>query len=202
MKYKIEIYGWSMESMGFTLTDKQLEEIETIIKDNSVDELWEVRFDLDDVLDVWEPDLFHINNPFDNGTMYCTVMDEKNNKVIEFNNDDMGDVYENVEDLDNLYPYEGYIVHTTSLDGDVKNTMLIMDENKGGIYEMCFESDEVPKPSDFSIMGGSIDTPDGEIDFVSRVFFKNKVLEVYDMLDCTGKSSTMEIYTKEGRIIN
>ena len=79
--------------------------------------------------------------------------------------------------------------------------MFIADENKGGIYEMSFESDNKPKPEDFSVMGGGIDTPEGEWDFISRFFFKDKLLEIDDWLDNSGKSTTMEIYTQDGRVI-
>jgi len=51
-------------------------------------------------------------------------------------------------------------------------------------------------------MGGSIDTPDGEWDFVSRIFFKDQLLEIHEWMDNMGKAATVEIYTQDGRIIN
>ena len=66
---------------------------------------------------------------------------------------------------------------------------------------ILFDSDKEPKPEDFSVMGGGIDTPEGEWDFISRFFFKDKLLEIDDWLDNSGKSTTMEIYTQDGRVI-
>jgi len=43
--------------------------------------------------------------------------------------------------------------------------------------------------------------PEGEWDFISRFFFKDKLLEIDDWLDNSGKSTTMEIYTQDGRVI-
>ena len=47
MKYKLEVYGWSMESMAHSLNDQQLEDIEILMKDNNYKELWETRFELE-----------------------------------------------------------------------------------------------------------------------------------------------------------
>jgi len=80
--------------------------------------------------------------------------------------------------------------------------MLVVDENKGGFCEMLFESDEELKPEDFSVMGGGIDTPLGELDFISRIFFKDTLLEIDDWLDNRGKAATLEIYAEDGRIIH
>jgi len=51
-------------------------------------------------------------------------------------------------------------------------------------------------------MGGTIETPEGDWDFISRVFFKDQELEAEDYLDNRGKAATVEIYTKDGDIIN
>jgi hypothetical protein len=85
---------------------------------------------------------------------------------------------------------------------DTDNVLLIVDENKGGLFECSFESDETPKASDFSLMGGTIETPEGDWDFISRVFFKDQELEADDYLDNRGKAATVEIYTSDDDIIN
>ena len=42
-KYKLEMYGWEVESTGHSITDEQVKSIEDLIKTKGVDELWEVR---------------------------------------------------------------------------------------------------------------------------------------------------------------
>lgn len=68
MKYKLEVYGWSMESIGHSLNDEQLEKVDILMRDNNSDELWEVRHLLEDeiISDIWDPDMFHKHhlNPF------------------------------------------------------------------------------------------------------------------------------------------
>ena len=203
MKYKLEVYGWSMEAMGHSLNDNQLEEVDILMKDNGCEELWQIRSELEDVVeDMWGPDLFHMNAPFYNGSMFFRVIDENEKVILEFDEKDLGDVYQNVEGVDDLYPYESYFASPHYRNDGVKHVMLVMDENKGGIYELLFESNEKPKSEDFSVMGGCIDTPEGEWDFVSRIFFKDNLLEINDWLDNSGKSATLEIYTEDSRIIN
>lgn len=202
MKYKLEVYGWSVESTAHSLNDKQLENIEILMKDNEYKELWESKSEMEDIVgDIWSPDLFHMNAPLDNGGLFFKVKDEDDNLVLEFEEGDLGDHYENVGDVDTLFDYESYYASPDYRNDNIKHIMFIAEENKGGIYEMLLNSDKEPTPEDFSIMGGGIDTPEGEWDFISRIFFKDKVLDINDWLDSSGKSCTMEIYTQDGRVI-
>ena len=43
MKYKLEIYGWSVEAMGHSLNDSQVRAILDLMENNGYAELWEVR---------------------------------------------------------------------------------------------------------------------------------------------------------------
>jgi len=81
----------------------------------------------------------------------------------------------------------------------VDNILATFDEGKGGIAGFeTFESDTVPKPIDFCYQKGDIATPDGDWEFVSKMYFKAKELEVDEYLDYSGK----EIYRKDGTIIS
>lgn len=204
-KYKVEFYGWEMEAQGYSLDDMQVERVRDLMEENGVDELWEVRSEMEDIdIDVWdEGDLFHISKPFYNDTFCGKVFDEDGNEVLEINYKDFGDLYDHVgddDDIEELYPFENYIALPEFLD-DTDNVLLVVDEYKGGLFECSFESDNMPKASDFSLMGGVIETPEGEWDFISRVFFKDKELLVDNYLDNSGKSSTLEIYTSDDDII-
>jgi len=206
MKYRVEFYGWEMDAQRYSLDDMQVEQVRDLMEENGVDELWEVRSELEDIgIDVWdEGDLFHISKPFYNDTFWGKVFDEDGNEVLEIDYKDLGDMYDHIgddDDIEELYPYENYIALPEFLD-DTDNVLLIVDENKGGLFECSFESDETPKSSDFSLMGGTIETPEGDWDFISRVFFKDKELEPEDWLGNRGKAATVEIYTSDDDIIN
>lgn len=202
MKYTVKFYGWQMDAKGFSLNDMQVQQVKDLMKENDVGELWEIRGEMEDVgINLWdEGDLFNILKPFYNDTFWGQVKDENENVVLEIDYKDLGDIYDHLGDDDEQYPYESYMAIPKFLD-NTDNVLLIVDENKGGLFESSFDSDTVPTSSDFYLMGGSIESPDGDWDFISRVFFKDQELEPVDYLDNSGKSSTVEIYRKNGETI-
>jgi hypothetical protein len=189
-----------LEAIGKTLTDEQVKKIEDLMKKAGYEELWEVRHDLDDLLDIdiWDGDLFHVSKAFDNGTMYFTVEDDMEKEVLAFDIDETGDLDEDYYDKNEYVNYD-----TFPKDKKLKprNTYLSVDENKGGLYYMEFESDEVPSSKDFTFTTGCIETPNGDWDFIDKIFYKGKELEIVDWLDNSGKSSTLEIFTHDDRIL-
>ena len=197
-KYKLNCYGWSLEAIGKSLTDEQVKKIEDLMKKAGYEELWEIRHDLDELLDIdiWDGDLFHVSKAFDNGTMYFTVEDDMEKQVLSFDIDQTGELDENYYEENDYVGYDSFPNET-----EPRNVYLSVDENKGGLYYMEFDSEEIPKPEDFTYTTGSIETPNGDWDFIDKIFYKGEELEVVDWLDNSGKSSTLEIFTHDDRII-
>ena len=206
-KYKLEMYGWEVEATGHSLTDEQVKQIQDLMETNGYSELWESRNDLEEegiIDDLYNPDLFHVSRGLDNSGLWFSLKDDKDNEVLRFEPSDMEDIYEMLGDSADDIPYEGYLaIPGEGKNENIDNILVVFDENKGGIceYEM-FESDEVPTAKDFCVQHGDIATPDGDWDFISKVFYKGKDLEVYDHLDNRGKAATVEIYRKDGSTIN
>ena len=197
-KYKLNCYGWSLEAIGKSLTDEQVKKIEDLMKKAGYEELWEVRYDLEELLDIdiWDGELFHVSKAFDNGTMYFTVEDDMEKQVLSFDIDQTGELDENYYEENDYNGYDSF-----PNEDEPRNVYLSVDENKGGLYYMEFESEEIPNPKDFTYTTGSIETPNGDWDFIDKIFYKGEELEVVDWLDNSGKSSTLEIFTHEDRII-
>ncbi len=205
-KYKLEIYGWSIESTGHSITDEQINKIQDLIKLKECDELWEVRFDIEDegiIQDLYNPDLWHISKALDNDRICFIITDENDEKILTFNNQDINDFYEVLGDTADDIPYEGYLSIPGEGDkSNVNNILITVDVNKGGVCEFeLFESDTLPTAKDFCYQSGNIETPDYDWDFVSKVFFKGIELNVKEHLDSNGKSSTVEIYRKQNSTI-
>ncbi len=196
--YKLNCYGWSLEAIGKSLTDEQVKKIEDLMKKAGYEELWEVRYDLEELLDIdiWDGELFHVSKAFDNGTMYFTVEDDMEKQVLSFDIDQTGELDENYYEENDYVGYDSFPNET-----EPRNVYLSVDENKGGLYYMEFDSEEIPKPEDFTYTTGSIETPNGDWDFIDKIFYKGEELEVVDWLDNSGKSSTLEIFTHDDRII-
>ena len=202
-KYKLELYGWEVEAVGHSLTDKQVKDIKSLMKKEEVEELWEVRHEIEenDILhDWWSPDLFHETSPLDNSALYCYLNDEDGKEIAKWQFHDMVHAWEVLgddkgDDLNSTYcAIPEYIK-------DVDNVLCSFDENKGGLQEYEFESDTIPTPKDFYYSNGCIETPDGDWDIIDKLFFKDKELDVTDYGDNTGKASTVEIYMKDDKFI-
>jgi hypothetical protein len=197
-KYKLNSYGWSMEAIGKSLTNEEVLKTEELIKEKGSEFIWEVRFDIDDLfeMDIWDGDLFHISKAFDNNTAYFVIEDEEGKEVLNFEIKDFAELDEGYYDNNEFLEYDAF----GNLEEN-KNVYVSIDENKGGMFLMEFESEEIPTEKDFTYTTGSIVTPEGDWDFIDKIFFKGQELEIVDYLDNSGKASTVKIYTHDDRII-
>jgi len=197
-KYKLNSYGWSMEAIGKSLTNEEVLKTEELIKEKGSEFIWEVRFDIDDLfeMDIWDGDLFHISKAFDNNTAYFVIEDEEGKEVLNFEIKDFAELDEGYYDNNEFLEYDAF----GNLEEN-KNVYISIDENKGGMFLMEFESEEIPTEKDFTYTTGSIVTPEGDWDFIDKIFFKGQELEIVDYLDNSGKASTVKIYTHDDRII-
>jgi hypothetical protein len=206
-EYRLEVYGYEIYASAHSLTYEKVQRIQKLMKDKGYDELIECRWDLEetDILDDLAcGDLFNVSKALNNGHIHFSVIDETDgNTVIEFEISELGDYYEllgNDDFIEKNYPNQEYSANPKNLEG-IDNILLIVEKNKGGIVDFLFESDEVPTANNFCVLGGEIETPDGDLDFISKYFYKGLPLEVNENLDNNTKSTTIEIYTKDGGII-
>ena len=192
-KYKLRLHGWELNASAHSLTNEQVEDLKEYQEENGNDDLSEIAWEIETVVEEYEPfntNMWVIDVPMDNDKLTFILEDEEGEEVTTFKLDDMTDHYEIDEDYDsdsrNGYPEEG---------GD-ENILLFLEENKGIVYGFNLESEEVPTAKDFSYIRGSIDTPDGEWDFVDKVFFKGTELEVdFDFQETRGKALTVQLWT-------
>ena len=200
-KYKLALWGWEVEAVGHSLTDKQVDGIQSLMKEKEYDELWEARWDIEEneelgLNDWWSPDLFHETSPLDNSALTGHLTDENDKTVLEFQFHDIPPAWEVIgeEAADKLS--ETYCAMPEYIEG-VDNVLCSFDENKGGLQEYEFESDTIPTPKDFYYSNGCIETPDGDWDIIDKLFFKGVELDIDDWGDNMGKASTVEIYRKD-----
>ena len=192
-KYKLRLHGWELNASAHSLTNEQVEDLKEYQEENGNEDLSEIAWEIETVVEEYEPfntNMWVIDVPMDNDKLTFILEGEDGEEVTTFKLDDMTDHYEIDEDYDsdsrNGYPEEG---------GD-ENILLFLEENKGIVYGFNLESEEVPTAKDFSYVRGSIDTPDGEWDFVDKVFFKGTELEVdFDFQETRGKALTVQLWT-------
>lgn len=192
-KYKLRVHGWELNASGHSLTNDQVDDLKDYQEENGHDELSEMAWEIETVVDGYEPfstNMWVIDVPMDNDRLSFILEDENEQEVTTFKLDDMTDHYEIDEDYDGKN-YNGY-----PEEGGEENILLFLEENKGVVYGFNLESEEVPTAKDFSYVRGSIETPDGDWDFVDKVFFKGTELEIdYDFQDTIGKALTVQLWT-------
>ena len=204
-KYRLELYGWEVEAVGHSLTDKQVEGIQSLMKEKEYGELWEARWDIEEneelgLNDWWSPDLFHETSPLDNSALYCYLYEDD----VEIAKWQFHDIPSSWEVLGDDKADELNSIHCAMpeyIEG-VDNVLCSFDENKGCLQEYEFESDTIPTPKDFYYTNGCIETNDGDWDIIDKLFFKGVELDISDWGDNMGKASTVEIYRKDGDNIN
>jgi hypothetical protein len=190
MKYKLNCYGWEAEFIVKSLTDEQVSKIENLMLERGTDDLADVSYDLLEEVDIdlMEDTLFHQCKPLDNNLMNFELEDETGKVILKFRIKDTSDIYDMVED------FEDPISFVAIPDLSNKNLYISVEENKGGLYYMEFESDEVPTAKDFACTHCSLDTQDGDWDYIDAIYFKGNPLEVSDYLDNITKGLTVELH--------
>ena len=192
-KYQLRVHGWELNASAQSLTDQEVENLKEYQEENDHDDLSEIAWEIESVIEGYEPfstNMWVIDVPMDNDRLSFILEDEAGEEITTFKLEDMTDHYEIVEDYDGKV-YNGF----PDEDGE-KNILLFLEENKGVVYGFNLESEEVPTPKDFSYIRGSIETPDGDWDFVDKVFFKGTELEIdFDFQDTRGKALTVQLLT-------
>ena len=190
-KYKVELYGWELEANCFSLNERQTTIMDEYIEENGGDCLSKMGFDIEEMLDIdmFDSDVFNISKPFYYDNMTFIVFDENDEEVIQFNTSEIS-FLEDI--LGNDYVDTECIIAMPDI--LKKNLLLITHESKGGIYYFYVESNETPKPEDFSVMGNVIETPDGEYDIVEDVYYKGNKIEIEEWLGGDGKGFSIDYY--------
>ena len=193
--YKLKISGWELNGSAHSLTNEEKDALIEYQDLMGIDDLSEIGFDLEDVIDGYYPfdtNMWTISKPLDiSERTYFDVVDAEGNTVLEFKIDDI----ENIEDVDIVHepdtPLRGF-----GLKGEEENILLFLEENKGLVCDFEFYSDELPKVSDFAYEPNVIETPDGDWDFVNKVFFRGDELNMeFNDQFVNGKALTVELWT-------
>ena len=185
-KYIVRFYGWEEEMQGYNLSQEQTDKLEEAVSSGEYESLDSIGMDIEEILgvDFFEGDAFSMSraNYLPDNT-YIFVYDENENELFSFDLNDMSDI----EDHNEEYDYEDVTqIEFVPEKGGVENVLFASSSNKGGLYEFHIESDEVPKPEDFSIVTGMIEMIDLYYEFIENVYFKGEKLEIEEWLDNRG----------------
>jgi hypothetical protein len=182
MNYTLNVYGWSAEFIGKTITKEQTKQIEDLMVESETEDVTDVRYDVEEVIvmDIYDGDLLSINKPFKNENLFFELLNENGQMILTFN----------IEDIENVYGDNSYGAFPT----EENDVWFSVDEYKGGICSYEFESEEVPTIQDFKYTLSDVETPDDYWEIIDEIMFKGGILECNEPLDNNGKYSKVEIY--------
>lgn len=192
-KYIVRFFGWEEEMQGFNLSQEQTDKLEEAVSSGKYESIDSMGMDIEELIDVdfFEGDAFSMSraNYLPDNT-YILVYDEDENELFSFGLNEMGNIEDHTEDFD----YEGVtqLEFIPEKDG-VENVLFVSASNKGGLYEFHIESEDVPKPGDFSIVTGVIEMVDVYYEFIEHVYFKGEKLEIEEWLDNRGKGIDLRL---------
>jgi hypothetical protein len=202
VKYSLLVNGTGFDGSAHVLTSEEVQKIRDFQVEAGYDSLGELYSDLPELLDGYD---HYDTNYWVRSTAMATprlhfvlvdedekiVWDVKPEELSGVNDETIGfkfpeDAEDHIKEID-AYPHEGK-----------ENILLVYEETKGTMIDFVVESDEVPKPIDFSFTIQSLETPEYELELVDKVFFKGNQLEpVYEQENYSGKGLTIEIFTMD-----
>jgi hypothetical protein len=194
-KYKVLVSGWENHFRTFGLDKSDINTIKDILDKNQTDDIVSVYDEIETMLGLSGMELMDISRPnYNLENIWFEVKDSLNNRVLEFAGTEMThqeEVYGEDEDLSESFDIQ--------VDDEFENVMLVVDEYKGGLFELQIQSDTIPVPSDFSFIGGSVVMPDFDLDFISKILFKGEICIPQYTLDNDHKGTS--IYMVNGDIM-
>ena len=211
MKYKLFCYGESIESTCHSLSNKKFKQLFNLMKTENLDDLDEVRFDSDIFdklsIDIYNPDLFHIVAPLNNSSLSFILKDNKGEEVLKFKIQDIkrfNDLEnfnliseENFSSLEDKYSKGLEIFHDKIIPEIDDQVLLTYDQDSGGIYQLGFDSDSIPKVEDFIWMEDYFSDQENDYSYISCILFKGKEMKLIDLLDSKGASPNTKILTRQ-----
>lgn len=180
-KYKLLVNGIIFDGSAHKLTDVEVQKLVKHKTDNSISKWEELKDDLEDLIDGydrhetnwWVAERVIINNSLnfhlfdEDGILLWTKRHDELSHIYDLADKyNIEDGFEDVEKSLDAVPYEGQ-----------ENILLFYLINKGDFFSYDIESEEIPNFEDFAIVSQGLETPEYEIEFLEKVFYKNSELE-------------------------
>ena len=201
-KYSLLVNGTGFDGSAHVLNPQEVQKIYDFKEEAGYDGLDEMYSDLPELLenyDHYETNYWVISTAMYTPRLHFVLLNENEEIVWDVKPEELSGVNDEVigftfpEDAEDSskeidgYPHEGK-----------ENILLVYEETKGTMIDFVVETDEVPKPIDFSFNLYSLETPEYELELVDKVFFKGSQLEsVHEHESYIGKGLTVEIFTMD-----
>ena len=199
-QYKLILGGYGFDGSAHVLTDAEVQKLRDFVQEKEYELLSELYSELPELLenyDYYETNYWSTQTALASDNLVFYLYDQDGNLMWEAKfeeltptfDEDCGFVFpENADDYSkeiDAYPHEGK-----------ENLLLVYEIVKGTLLGFLIDSEEQPKPSDFSCTVQSLEFPDDEYELVDKMFFKGAQLERhYEDEDYWSKGHHIEILT-------
>jgi len=192
VSYKLLIYGFELNATCHVLTDEQASKINAIKQDLPGNDLKYLGYDIEQQLDdfyLFQHEKWSVSRPLINDVLSFSLQGESGSDIIEFSLEDMTDPF----DIDHNCKPEKHIITPKK---SKENALLFFELNKGNVCYYQLTADTAPAPENFSYIKGKIQTPDGYYEYLDKVLYKGRELEIsFDEQEVRGKSTFMDLWT-------
>lgn len=180
-QYKLILGGYGFDGSAHVLTDAEVQKLRDSVEQkgyNSLDDLYSELTELLENYDYYETNYWSTQTALASDNLIFCLYDQDENVIWEAKFEELTPTFDEdcgfifPEDADDYskeidaYPHEGK-----------ENLLLVYEIIKGTLLGFIIESEEQPKPSDFSCTVQSLETPNDDYELVDKMFFKGTQLE-------------------------
>ena len=180
-QYKLILGGYGFDGSAHVLTDVEVQKLEDTVQEKGYDSLDDLYSELPELLDKYdyvETNYWATITALASDNLVFYLYDQDENLIWEATYEELTPTFDEdcgfvfPEDADDYskeidaYPYEGK-----------ENILMVYEIVKGTLLGFLIDSEEQPKPSDFSCTVQSLETPRDDYELVDKMFFKGAQLE-------------------------
>ena len=180
-QYKLILGGYGFDGSAHVLTDVEVQKLEDTVQEKGYDSLDDLYSELPELLDKYdyvETNYWATITALASDNLVFYLYDQDENLIWEATYEELTPTFDEdcgfvfPEDADDYskeidaYPHEGK-----------ENILMVYEIVKGTLISFLVDSEEQPKPSDFSCTVQTLETPRDDFELVDKLFFKGVQLE-------------------------
>jgi len=180
-QYKLILGGYGFDGSAHVLTGAEVQKLEDAVQEKGYDSLDDLYSELPELLDNYdyvETNYWATQTALASDNLVFYLYDQDENLIWEaayeeltptFDEDCGFDFPEDADDYSkeiDAYPHEGK-----------ENILMVYEIVKGTLLGFLIDSEEQPKPSDFSCTVQTLETPRDDFELVDKMFFQGVQLE-------------------------
>jgi hypothetical protein len=180
-QYKLILGGYGFDGSAHVLTDAEVQKLEDTVQEKGYDSLDDLYSELPELLDKYdyvETNYWATISALASDNLVFYLYDQDENLIWEATYEELTPTFDEdcgfvfPEDADDYskeidaYPHEGK-----------ENILMVYEIVKGTLISFLVDSEEQPKPSDFSCTVQTLETPRDDFELVDKLFFKGVQLE-------------------------